>query len=249
MHARRGGYGLALARLGIVYGPSPVEHEAPESQTVIDKFRRLAAAGTELTLEGGGRATIGAVHVADAARLLLDCEAPAPGGVASYDVAAETLTVADVAALAEGRAPAGAAGLDRRAAVRVRAQRGGIPARGGCMRFLVTGVTGFLGWRTATLLGERGHDVLGLARPGGAGRAHARGVAAERVDAGDPSPVRLIAGCDVVLHFAGVPDPAARARGPCARRCARTPVRRRTCSRAASSTAPRSSTPRRCAPR
>ncbi len=109
MHARRGGYGLALARLGIVYGPSPVEHDAPESQTVVDKFRRLAAAGSELPLEGGGRATIGAVHVADAARLLLDCEVPGPGGVASYDIAAETLTVADVAALAEGRAPAGGA--------------------------------------------------------------------------------------------------------------------------------------------
>jgi UDP-glucose 4-epimerase len=109
MHARRGGYGLALARLGIVYGPSPVEHEAAESQTVIDKFRRLAAAGHELTLDGGGRATIGAVHVADAARLLLDCEVPPPGEVAAYNVAAETLTVADVAALAEGREPAGGA--------------------------------------------------------------------------------------------------------------------------------------------
>jgi nucleoside-diphosphate-sugar epimerase len=109
MHARRGGYGLALARLGIVYGPSPVEHDAPESQTVIDKFRRLAAAGAHLSLDGGGRATIGAVHVADAARALLDCPVPPPGKVAAYNVAAETLTVADVAALAEGRAPAGGA--------------------------------------------------------------------------------------------------------------------------------------------
>ncbi len=109
MHARRGGYGLALARLGIVYGPSPVEHELPESQTVIDKFQRLAATGSELTLDGGGRATIGAIHVADAARLLLDCDVPARGGVASYNLAAETLTVADVAALAEGRTPAGGA--------------------------------------------------------------------------------------------------------------------------------------------
>ena len=32
-------------RLGIVYGPSPVEHDAPDSQTVVDKFRRLAARG------------------------------------------------------------------------------------------------------------------------------------------------------------------------------------------------------------
>ena len=109
MHARRGGYGLALARLGIVYGPSPVEHDAPDSVTVIDKFRRLAAAGGELTLDGGGRATIGALHVADAARLLLDCEVPAPGDVTAYNLAAETLTVADVAALAEGREPPGGA--------------------------------------------------------------------------------------------------------------------------------------------
>jgi UDP-glucose 4-epimerase len=76
------------------------------------------------------------------------------------------------------------------------------------MRFLVTGVTGFLGWRTATLLADRGHDVAGLARPGGAGRAHAAGIEAEHVDAGDPAARRLIAGRDVVLHFAGVPDPA-----------------------------------------
>ena len=109
MHARRGGFGLVNARLGIVYGPSPVEHDARDSVTVIDKFRRLAAAGSELTLDGGGTATIGAVHVADAARLLLDCAVPAPGEVAHVNVAAETLTVADVAALAEGRQPAGGA--------------------------------------------------------------------------------------------------------------------------------------------
>jgi len=109
MHARRGGYGLALARMGIVYGPSPVEHEAPDSQTVVDRFRRLAAAGSELPLDDGGRATIGVVHVADAARILLEGDVPAPGAVAAANVAAETLTVADVAALAEGREPAGGA--------------------------------------------------------------------------------------------------------------------------------------------
>jgi nucleoside-diphosphate-sugar epimerase len=109
IHARRGGFGLAQARLGIVYGPSPVEHEAADSQTVIDKFRRLAAAGRELALDDGGRATIGAVHVADAARLLLDCEVPPPGEIVAYNLAAETLTVADVAALAEGRKPLGGA--------------------------------------------------------------------------------------------------------------------------------------------
>src|SRR3954452_11988455 len=63
-----GVYGVEarVLRLGIVYGPSPVMHDAPESVTVIDKFRRLVAAGEELTLDHGGRAEIGAVHVADA---------------------------------------------------------------------------------------------------------------------------------------------------------------------------------------
>jgi nucleoside-diphosphate-sugar epimerase len=103
MHAARGGVPLALARLGIVYGPSPVEHDRPESVTVVDKFRRLAAADEPLPLDDGGAATIGVVHVDDAARILLEpFEGPA-------NVAAETVTVADVAALAEGREPAGGA--------------------------------------------------------------------------------------------------------------------------------------------
>jgi nucleoside-diphosphate-sugar epimerase len=76
---------------------------AEESQTVVDKFRRLAAAGRELPLDDGGRTTIGVVHVADAARILLEAQ---PG---IENVAAETLTVADVAALARGEEPAGGA--------------------------------------------------------------------------------------------------------------------------------------------
>jgi len=78
------------------------------------------------------------------------------------------------------------------------------------MRLLVTGATGFLGWRTATLLAGRGHDVLCLIRPGAADRAAARALtlAAVRVDAGDPAARDLIAGRDAVLHFAGMPDPA-----------------------------------------
>jgi UDP-glucose 4-epimerase len=101
IEARRHGFGLAVLRLGIVYGPSPVEHDAPESQTVVDKFRRLAAAGKELQLDDGGRATIGVVHVEDAARIVLDAQ---PG---TENVAAETVTVADIAALARGEEPAG----------------------------------------------------------------------------------------------------------------------------------------------
>ena len=104
LYARRHGFDLALLRLGIVYGPSPVEHERPESQTVVDKFRRLAAEGEELQLDDGGRATIGVVHVEDVARIMLDGPPPGPS-----NVAAETVTVADVAALARGEKPAGGA--------------------------------------------------------------------------------------------------------------------------------------------
>ena len=102
IEAARHGFDLAILRLGIVYGPSPVEHSADESQTVVDKFRRLAAAGEELPIEDRDRA-IGVVHVEDAARILLDAQ---PG---SENVAAETVTVADVAALARGEEPDGAA--------------------------------------------------------------------------------------------------------------------------------------------
>lgn len=103
MAARRHGFDLSIVRLGIVYGPSPVEHDAAESQTVVDKFRRLAAAGDEPTLDDGGRATIGVVHVDDVARILLE----PPNG--TVNVAAEAVTVADVAALARGEQPAGGA--------------------------------------------------------------------------------------------------------------------------------------------
>lgn len=76
------------------------------------------------------------------------------------------------------------------------------------MRLLVTGATGFLGSRTTALLRERGHDLVALARPGGAERASASDIDATSLDAGDTAVRELIAGCDAVLHFAGVPDPA-----------------------------------------
>jgi nucleoside-diphosphate-sugar epimerase len=84
------------------------------------------------------------------------------------------------------------------------------------MRLVVTGATGFLGWRAATLLAEAGHDVLAVARPGGAPRAHSNDLVATELDAGSPAARDLISGRDAVLHFAGVPDPA-RARADPAR--------------------------------
>jgi nucleoside-diphosphate-sugar epimerase len=76
------------------------------------------------------------------------------------------------------------------------------------MRFLVTGARGFLGSRFADLLADDGHEVVRLARPGGRARAYAADADLVRVDAGDPAARELLAGCDAVLHFAGVPDPA-----------------------------------------
>jgi nucleoside-diphosphate-sugar epimerase len=74
------------------------------------------------------------------------------------------------------------------------------------MRLLVTGATGFLGSRTSELLAQKGHRVVRVARPNGAERAAAAD--AVRIDAGDPAVRDLVAGCDAVLHFAGIPDPA-----------------------------------------
>jgi nucleoside-diphosphate-sugar epimerase len=82
------------------------------------------------------------------------------------------------------------------------------------VRLLVTGATGFLGSRVAELLATRGHDVVRLARPGGRPRAAVRETGLLRVDASDPAARELVAGCDAVLHFAGVPSPAAAAADP-----------------------------------
>lgn len=75
------------------------------------------------------------------------------------------------------------------------------------MRLLVTGASGFLGWRTATLLAQRGHEVTATSRPGGRARPFATALKTIAIDAGDPAVGALVAGRDAVLHFAGMPDP------------------------------------------
>jgi nucleoside-diphosphate-sugar epimerase len=52
-----------------------------------------------------------------------------------------------------------------------------------------------------------GHEIVSLARPGGAARTPAKELEVVRLDAGDPTARTLVAGCDAVLHFAGIPDP------------------------------------------
>jgi nucleoside-diphosphate-sugar epimerase len=81
------------------------------------------------------------------------------------------------------------------------------------VKLLVTGASGFLGSRSVAVLRERGHDVVALVRPGGRERTGVPAGAVE-MDAGDPAARELVAGCDAVLHFAGVPDPASSARDP-----------------------------------
>ncbi|MFN2616390.1 MAG: NAD-dependent epimerase/dehydratase family protein [Thermoleophilaceae bacterium] len=76
------------------------------------------------------------------------------------------------------------------------------------MKLLVTGATGFLGYRLTVLLRGEGHEVVATARPGGRERSTDEEVAPLRIDAGDPELRELVRGCDAVLHFAGVPDPA-----------------------------------------
>jgi nucleoside-diphosphate-sugar epimerase len=84
------------------------------------------------------------------------------------------------------------------------------------VKVLVTGASGFLGSRHTTLLRERSQQVVATTRPGGRPRAGAEALGAIEVDAGDPRMRELIAGCEAVLHFAGVPDPATASADPAA---------------------------------
>ena len=77
------------------------------------------------------------------------------------------------------------------------------------MKLLVTGARGFMGSRSALALAEAEHEVVAITRPGGLRRRSAESIAALELDAGDPAARELIAGCDAVLHLAGIPNPAA----------------------------------------
>ena len=82
------------------------------------------------------------------------------------------------------------------------------------MKFLVTGATGFLGWRACALLAEDGHEVIAVTRPGSRERAASAELDPVKLDAGDPAIRDLLPGCDAVLHFAGQPSPASAREDP-----------------------------------
>jgi UDP-glucose 4-epimerase len=76
------------------------------------------------------------------------------------------------------------------------------------VKLMVTGASGFIGWRAATLLAQAGHEVVPVTRPQSRRREASADLDLIRIDAGDPAIRDLLAGCDAVLHFAGQPSPA-----------------------------------------
>jgi UDP-glucose 4-epimerase len=76
------------------------------------------------------------------------------------------------------------------------------------MKLMVTGATGFIGWRAAVLLADAGHEVVPVTRPQSRPREASAELDPIRIDAGDPAIRDLLDGCHAVLHFAGQPSPA-----------------------------------------
>jgi len=76
------------------------------------------------------------------------------------------------------------------------------------MKFMVTGASGFIGWRACVLLANDGHEVVPVTRPNSRRREASADLDVLRIDAGDPALRDLVQGCDAVLHFAGQPSPA-----------------------------------------
>ena len=162
MFARRHGFALGLFRLGILYGPSPVEHARAESQTVVDKFRRLAAAGRAARGRRGRRRR-SAWRTSPMPRR--SCSTPRSTGRPTSPPRRSPLPTSPRSRTGARRRRRG---LPLRHALRVPAQRRGVPPRvRRGVKLLVTGASGFLGSRTTQLLRERGHDVVPLVRPGG----------------------------------------------------------------------------------
>ncbi len=98
MITRDSGTALTILRVGIVYGPSPVEHEDRAYETVVNRFVRQADSGEELVCDRGGLDTIAVVHLEDVARIFVEVAVAASPRL--ENVAAETLTVAELASQA-----------------------------------------------------------------------------------------------------------------------------------------------------
>ena len=224
MHARRAGFGARHPAARDRLRPEPGRARRPR---VADRRRQVPPAGraraSRCTLDAGGAATIGVVHVDDAARILL--ESPGAAGRRRATTSPpRRITVADVAALAEGASRPAAPACTLRDA----ASSTSTASRSTCapMRFLVTGATGFLGWRAATLL-ARARARRRSRSPGRAARARAASPRPGRDRRRRGRPRRARAGRRLRRRPAlrRRPRPGARARATRRAPCARTPAR------------------------
>ena len=131
----------------------------------------------------------------------------APRAWRPHNVVAETSRSPTSPRWPRAASRAGGAGWTFSTAVPLRAPRRGIPAR---VRLLVTGATGYLGWRTRALLEGPRARRRHAHPPGQRPRAASAGPAHRPPSSTPATPRRatLVDGCDAVLHFAGVPDPA-----------------------------------------
>ena len=213
MHARRAGFDLALAAARDRLRPEPGRARPAR---VADGRRQVPAAGGRRASRCRSTTAAGRRSASSTSRTPRgSCSsARAAGSVAN--VAAETVTVADVA---RARARRGA-GRDEPACTfatpfTYRHAPRRLPARREAARHRRDRLPRLADRRAPRGARPRGRPRLrGPAERARAGAAGRRGASTR----GDPAARELLAGCDAVLHFAGVPDPAARARRPGARR-------------------------------
>ena len=172
MHARRAGFGLALLRLGIVYGPSPVEHDAPESR---DRRRQVPPPGRR----GGAAAARRRRQRDDRRRARRGRRAASCSSRASPAGSRPKRRRRDAHRRRRRRARRGRASRPATPALTLRDRRSPTGTAlaeylARAVKLLVTGATGFLGWRVARRCSrERGHEVVAARAPGRRGSAPA----------------------------------------------------------------------------
>ena len=223
MYARRAGFGLAVMRLGIVYGPGPVGHDRPDSVTVVDKFRRLVARGRAADRSTTAAAATSAPSTSRTPRG--SCSTPSrPRRSRPTTSRRDTLT----RRRRRARWPRDAAG--GRAACSFASP---FPYEHRLADYLRDEVAGHRRDRLPGLAG--GHAAgasaattcVALARPAGVERAHAAGLRpCARPTPADPAARALLAGCDAVPALRRRARSRRRARETPRARCARTPAPR-----------------------
>ncbi len=99
MYAHNRGLRCVAARLGLVYGLSPVMKTDPRFMTAPNKFCRQAALGEEIRVDAGAVNPTGMIHVEDAARGMIALAGRPHYGFTAVNLIGETASVARVALL------------------------------------------------------------------------------------------------------------------------------------------------------